>query len=189
MIEDSSLSLKGQFLTAMPKLKDPNFFETVSIICEHNSEGAVGIIINRIHSALSGKDIFKELNIKYTPKMANIPIHIGGPVHAGEIFLLHGPPYAWDSCLMITPYIAMSNTMDVLESIAAGKGPESFILSLGCAGWSPGQLETEIKENAWLTISAVNEIVFNVSVEARWDETMRSMGVDPSFISETAGNA
>ena len=170
-------------------LKDPNFSQTVSIICEHNSEGAVGIIINRVHDSLLCKDIFEELDIEYSHGMGNIPIHIGGPVHMGEIFLIHGPPYNWDSCLMITPSIAMSNTRDIIESIAVGDGPESFILSLGCAGWSPGQLEHEIKENAWLTHAAVNEIIFNLPIEHRWNETMKKMGIDPTVISDMAGNA
>lgn len=189
MKESSPLSLKGHFLTAMPMLKDPNFSQTVSVMCEHNSEGAVGIVVNRVHEGISGEDIFKELNISYTPGAGSIPVHIGGPVHMGEIFLIHGPPYGWESCIMITSQVAMSNTRDIIESIAMGEGPESFLIALGCAGWSPGQLEDEIKNNAWLTHPVANDIIFNSPIESRWDEAMKRMGIDPAFISETAGNA
>lgn len=182
-------SLRGQFLIAMPMLVDPNFYQTVSIICEHNSEGAVGIVINRIHTYLTGEDIFKELEIEYFPAETSIPIYIGGPVHINEIFMIHGPPFDWDSCLMVTPSLAMSNTRDIIESVAMGKGPDSYIISLGCAGWGPGQLESEISENAWLTTPVLDEIVFNLPVDARWGEAVKRMGIDPTLISATAGNA
>ena len=125
----------------------------------------------------------------YVPGPASIPIHIGGPVHIGEIFMIHGPPFDWESCLMVTPTIAMSNTRDIVESVAMGRGPESYIFSLGCAGWGPGQLEAEIRDNAWLTIPAVDEIVFNWPIESRWEEAVRRMGIDPALLSDTAGNA
>jgi len=182
-------NLKGQFLMAMPGLSDPNFFQTVTCICEHNSDGAVGIVINRVHPSLSGKDIFKELKIEYKKKVELIPVHIGGPVHAGEIFVIHSTPFDWASCFMITPHLAMSNTKDIIESLAAGKGPESFIIALGCAGWGPNQLESEIRQNAWLTFPALNEIIFNVSVETRWAEAVKRMGIDPNLLSDRAGNA
>ena len=182
-------NFKGQFLMAMPGLSDPNFFQTVTCICEHNADGAVGIIINRVHPSLSGKDIFKELKIEYKEKTELIPIHIGGPVHTGEIFVLHGTPFNWASCFMITPWLAMSNTKDIIKSLAAGKGPESFIIALGCAGWGPNQLESEIMQNAWLTFPAFKEIIFNVSVETRWAKAVERMGIDPNLLSDKAGNA
>jgi putative transcriptional regulator len=189
MTDSDMSSLKGQFLVAMPGLADPNFSSTVSIICEHNEQGAVGIIINRVHEQLSGEDIFKELEMDYTGGVRQMPIHIGGPVHIGEIFLIHGPPFSWESSLMVTPHLAMSNTRDVIESIALGKGPQSFILSLGCAGWGPGQLESEIRENAWLTHPVMEEIVFEVPVADRWHVVLRQMGIDPTWLSNTAGTA
>ncbi|MBT8352265.1 MAG: YqgE/AlgH family protein [Deltaproteobacteria bacterium] len=182
-------TFKGQFLMAMPGLSDPNFFQTVTCICEHNSDGAVGIIINRVHPSLSGKDIFEELKIQHNKKTELIPIHIGGPVHTGEIFVLHSKPFDWASCLMVTPQLAMSNTKDIIESLALGNGPESFLIALGCAGWGPNQLESEIRQNAWLTFPAFNEAIFNVSVETRWAKAVERMGIDPNLLSEKAGNA
>ena len=182
-------SLRGQFLMAMPGLADPNFYQTVTCVCEHNQEGAMGLIVNRVHHELSGKHIFEELDIEYSKTAESIPVHIGGPVHIGEIFVLHGPPFDWEASLMITPSLAMSNTRDILESIARGGGPRSFILTLGCAGWGPGQLEYELKENAWLTFPIFEENIFETSIELRWEKAVKKMGIDPALLSNTAGNA
>ena len=186
---NSSSTLKGQFLMSMPALTDPNFHQTVTCICEHNENGAMGIIVNRVHFSLTAKDIFEELKIDTGKEASSIPIHIGGPVHIGEIFILHGPPLEWESSLEITPSLGMNNTRDILEAIAAGMGPESFIITLGCAGWGPGQLEAELKENAWLTYPIFEENIFNLPIEVRWEEAVRKMGIDPSLLSDTAGHA
>jgi len=189
MIMDSPASLKGQFLLAMPNLADPNFYQTVTCICEHNESGAMGIIINRVHHSLTAKDIFEELTIEYENGLEQIPIYLGGPVHLGEIFVLHGPPFNWEASLMITSNLAMSNTRDILESIARGKEPQSYIITLGCAGWGPGQLESELKHNAWLTYPIFEENIFNIPVDVRWVEAVKKMGIDPSLISEIPGHA
>ena len=181
--------LKGHFLMAMPGLLDPNFNQTVTVICEHNQEGAIGLVINRSHAFLTCEEIFKELKIEYIPATSSLPVHIGGPVHTGEIFMLHGPPFSWDACLMINPTLAMSNSRDILEAIAMHRGPQDFILCLGCAGWGPGQLEAEIRENAWLTFPAQEEIIFGRPIESRWEEAVKRLGIDPSLLSSTAGNA
>ena len=182
-------TLRGQFLLAMPSLIDPNFHQTVTSICEHNENGAMGIIINRVHHSLTAKDIFQELNIEHAPGSDTIPIHLGGPVHLGEIFVLHGPPFEWEATLMITPSLAMSNTRDILEAVAMCRGPRAFIISLGCAGWGPGQLESEIKENAWLNSPIFEENIFEMPVESRWEEAVKKMGIDPTLLSDTAGHA
>jgi len=182
-------TLKGNFLLAMPALADPHFYRTVTCISEHNSEGALGIVINRMTSSLTGKDIFDELNIEHTPGAELIPVYIGGPVHTGEIFILHSAPFTWRGCFMITEHLAMSNTMDILQAIAAGSGPISYIIALGCAGWGPGQLESEIKENSWLTCSVSEDIIFKLPSEIRWEETVKKMGIDPALLSSTAGHA
>ena len=182
-------SMKGQFLMAMPGLIDPNFFQTVTCISEHTETGAVGIVVNRVHPYLSAKSIFDELKADYKAGAESIPIYIGGTVHIGEVFVLHGPPFNWQGCLMITPFMAMSNTIDIINAIAMGKGPESFIIALGCAGWGQGQLESEIKENTWLTGPIIKEIVFDVQVDMRWEEAVKKIGIDPALLSEKAGHA
>jgi putative transcriptional regulator len=182
-------SLKGQFLMAMPGLVDPNFRQTVTCMCEHNSQGAMGLVINRVQNALTAKDIFEELKIEYTPGAEKIPIHTGGPVHIAEIFVLHGPPFDWEASLKITENLALSNTRDIIEAIALNRGPQSYIIVLGCAGWGPGQLEAEIKQNAWLTVPVFEENIFDITVENRWEEAVRKMGIDPVLLSDTAGHA
>ena len=182
-------SLKGHYLIAMPGLLDPNFHQTLTVICEHNAEGAMGIVVNRIHENIRCSEIFDQLDIDHQPNRSANQVHAGGPVHIGEIFILHGPPFNWEACLNISPGLAMSNSRDIIEAIALNRGPESFILSLGCAGWGPGQLEAELLENAWLTCPAVDEVVFNCPVENRWHEAVKRMGFDPMWLSSTSGNA
>jgi putative transcriptional regulator len=182
-------SLKGQFLIAMPNMTDPNFFQTVVCICEHTPQGAVGIVVNRPHPFLMEKDIFDELNIETIPDKTPVPVHTGGPVLSGEIFVLHGKPFGWKGCLMVTPSLAMSNTLDILQEIARDKGPKSYIISLGCAGWGPGQLDDEIRENVWLTSAVWEAIVFDINTENRWDAALKKMGIDPLLLSAAAGHA
>jgi putative transcriptional regulator len=189
MVTNQLATLKGQFLLAMPSLLDPNFYQTVTCICEHNESGTMGIIVNRVHHSLTAKDIFEELTIVHGPGMDSIPIYLGGPVHLGEIFILHGPPFNWKASLMITPSLAMSNTRDILEAIARGSGPQTFIIILGCAGWGPGQLESEIKENAWLNYPIFEENIFEMPVELRWEEAVKKLGIDPTLLSDRAGHA
>jgi len=189
MEDQGRVFLKGQFLVAMPEMVDPTFFQTVSCICEHTEEGAVGLVINKIQSILTGKNIFDELNIKYIAAAESVPVYIGGPVHIDEIFVLHGSPFNWDASLMINDRLAMSNTRDILERIAIGQGPESYMITLGCAGWGAGQLEAEIKQNAWLTSPVDENILFSTSVEARYEKTLQKMGIDPVLLSGKAGHA
>lgn len=182
-------SLKGHFLIAMPAMMDFNFSHTVTCISEHNADGALGIVVNRVLPAVTAKTIFEELQLEHTERADRIPIHIGGPVHENEIFILHGAPFNWEGSLMVTPSIAMSNTMDVIQALAKGEGPESFVIALGCAGWGPGQLEYELAQNAWLTSPIADHIVFEKPIETRWEAAVRVMGIDPVLLSETPGHA
>jgi putative transcriptional regulator len=189
-MEDHGMpSIKGQFLIAMPGMMDPNFIMTVTCICEHNPKGAMGIIINRPHPTLLTKDIFEELKIEPISANESEPIYVGGPVHIGEVFILHGPPFGWQGCLKITPTLALSNTRDLIEAIASGRGPSSFMIALGCAGWGASQLESEIKQNTWLNCAISEKIIFEISSNIRWHETVKMMGIDPMVLSKTAGHA
>jgi putative transcriptional regulator len=182
-------SLKGQFLISMPGMVDPNFSRTVTCICEHTAEGAVGIVVNRVHDLLRAGEMFEELGLTCTKESAQMPIYIGGPVHINEVFILHGPPFGWDACLTITPSLAMSNSMDIMRAIAEGTGPESAAICIGCAGWGPSQLEGELQQNAWLNGPLDAPLIFDVSVDLRWEEAIRRIGIDPALLSDTAGHA
>ncbi|MDD3952123.1 MAG: YqgE/AlgH family protein [Desulfobacterales bacterium] len=180
---------KGQFLIAMPGLSDPNFYRSVTCVCEHTSEGALGIVVNRIASRISAKDIFAELNLEPVAQMISSPVYLGGPVHAHEIFILHGPPFQWRGMLMITPTLALSNTRDIIESLALGIGPKAFMIALGCAGWGAGQLEEEIRSNSWLTCPMDEDILFHAKADRKWEAAVKKMGIDPVLLSDTAGHA
>lgn len=182
-------SLKGQFLMAMPGLADPNFFQSVVCLSEHNQKGAMGIVITRVHPGINAKMIFDELGIAVSPGMGKTPVHIGGPVHVNELFVLHGAPFAWKGSMMVTGELALSNSRDILEAIAMGTGPQAFIITLGCAGWGPGQLESELRGNAWITGPYSEEIAFQMEVERRWEAAMQTIGIDPALLSDTAGHA
>lgn len=187
--KEIEISLKGQFLIAMPSLLDPNFFQAVTCICEHTLEGALGLVINRVLPDLNGKMIFQELGLDPVPQLEALPVHLGGPVHKGQIFILHGPPFDWESHHLVTPTLALSNSKDILDALARGEGPASFILALGCAGWGPGQLEAEIMANAWLTTPVNETILFKTQTEERWEEAAKLLGVDISLLGDTVGHA
>lgn len=174
---------------AMPSLTDLNFYRSVTCVCEHTSSGAIGVVVNQIQPDFFGKDIFDELKMEYIPDTESIPIYLGGPVHMGEVFVLHGPPFEWDGCLKITSSLAMSNTKDIVKAIAMGRGPALFIIALGCAGWGRGQLESELRANAWLTCPLSESIIFDIPVENRWEKALNIIGIDPLLLSKTAGNA
>ena len=189
MSSDYPESLKGQFLIAMPGLLDPNFHQTVVCLSEHTHDGAVGIIINRVHATLKAATIFDELEMDYPPEMREVPIHLGGPVHARELFILHGPPFDENVSLVITPSLAMSTTRDVLQRIGRVRGPSSHVIALGCAGWGPGQLEAEIRQNVWLTSDIDAKILFELPVDDRWAAALRNLGIDPALLTDAAGHA
>ena len=189
MEPETFASLKGNFLMAMPSLADPNFRHSVTCISEHTAEGAVGIIVNQTYPQINAKMIFDELEMPCLEKSARIPIHNGGPVHANEIFVLHGKPFDWSGHLIINENLALSNSRSILEAISLGKGPRNFLIALGCAGWGPGQLEWEMMQNAWLTLPCTHDILFELPLEERWDSAIRRLGIDPDLIIDTAGNA
>ncbi len=188
-MEDFPESLKGFFLMAMPSLMDPNFRQSVTCISEHTDHGAVGIVINQVLEGISGRMIFEELEIEFSEKAEKIPIHIGGPVHSNELFILHGPPLDWGDSLPIAEDLALSNSREILEAIARDQGPDAFMLSLGCAGWAPGQLEWELSQNAWLVCPSKKNIIFDIPIGERWASAVRLMGFDPAVLSDTAGHA
>jgi putative transcriptional regulator len=174
---------------AMPGLADPNFFQSVTCLSEHNPKGAMGIVINRIHPEVHGKMIFNELQIPADDGMGAIPIYIGGPVHVNELFVLHGAPFNWEGTMMVTHDLALSNSRDIFEAIAQRHGPQDFIISLGCAGWGPGQLEGELRSNAWINGAFSHEIAFKLDVTQRWESAMKMIGIDPALLSDTPGHA
>jgi len=189
MQAEPEFNLAGQFLVAMPLLVDPNFHRTVTCLCEYSPKGALGIVINRYDAHLTGKDVFSQLEVEYKPEAGAVPVHLGGPVHPNELFILHGPPLNWEGTHEFQAGLALSNTMDLVTAIAQSRGPENYIIALGCAGWGPGQLDNELTENTWITVPMDQEVLFDLPVESRWESVMARNGIDPAVLSGTAGHA
>ena len=185
----SHSQFKSQFLIAMPALQDPNFFHTVSLICDHTDEGAMGLILNRPTSLDLG-DLAAQLGIDMgEPDMANVPIYHGGPVQPDQGFVLHTPIGEWESTMEVNPKLGMTVSQDIIEAIAHGCGPEHFLIALGYAGWGAGQLEEEMASNAWLNGPADNRIIFSTSVDERWQAATTALGIELSQLSNDVGHA
>jgi putative transcriptional regulator len=184
-----STSLTDHFLIAMPGLRDPNFSRTVTYICEHTDQGAMGIVINRPMEIRLG-EVLSQLDIDSDdPRVLGATVYLGGPVQPDRGFVLHTAGERFDSTLAITPDLSMTTSRDVLEAIAAGRGPDQSLIALGYAGWAPGQLEDEMGANAWLSGPADSDILFRLPDEARWLAAAQLLGVDLNLLSGEAGHA
>lgn len=184
-----NVNFTGHFLIAMPAMEDPNFAKSVAYICEHNENGALGIVINRpINMKLD--DLFEQISIELQNKeIGGAPVHFGGPVQIDRGFVLHQPVGQWQSTIAINGETALTTSKDILEAAARGEGPDKMLVSLGYTGWSPGQLEQEVSQNAWLTVPAVDEILFDLPAEEKLVAAMGLLGVDFATLSEQAGHA
>lgn len=181
--------LTNQFLIAMPGLEDPNFFHSVTYICEHNDEGALGLVINRPLDMQLG-EIFEQIKIDYANSEAKqMPVHLGGPVQQDRGFVLHEPLGDWEATLKVTDHIGITSSIDILDAIARHEGPAHSLVALGYAGWGAGQLEKEIADNAWLSGPANTEILFDIPDDERWKAAAALLGVDLDLLTGEAGHA
>jgi putative transcriptional regulator len=181
--------LTNHFLIAMPQLADPNFFHTVTYICEHNGDGALGIVINRPLDVQLG-DILAHMGVEVRERSSTtLPVYMGGPVQPERGFVLHHPPGEWEASLRITDDLAITTSRDILTAIADGKGPRQALVALGYAGWGAGQLEEEMAANAWLSGPADAQVLFSTPDELRWQAAASLLGVDLNRLSGEAGHA
>ncbi len=181
-------SYEGKLLLAMPGMGDPRFTKSAIFMCSHSDEGAMGISINQRVDGLTFAQLLSQLKIK-TRKPEDIPIHSGGPVETGRGFVLHTSDYFHSSTLKVTPEISLSATVDILTLLAEGKGPRQALLALGYAGWGPGQLESEIKKNSWLTVEGTEKLIFKTPLNEKWTQAMALAGIDSAKLSAEAGHA
>ncbi|MEE7628218.1 YqgE/AlgH family protein [Methylobacter sp. Wu8] len=180
--------LTDQFIIAMPNLADPNFFHTVAYLCQHNADGALGIVINRSTDMKLG-EIFKQMDIKVTsPASAETPVFAGGPVQQERGFVVHTSGGDWHATLPVSETISLTTSRDVLEAIAAGEGPEQYLVALGYAGWGAGQLEKEIMDNAWLNTPSGKQVLFDTPVNLRWTAAADQIGIDINQLTAPAGH-
>src|SRR5512142_623958 len=184
----ASVNLKRHFLIAMPAMADPHFANALTYVCEHNEEGALGIVVNKpIDMTLSS--LFEQIEIPLDDaSLREAPVHFGGPVQVDRGFVLHRPLGNWQSTLPISDDLGLTTSKDVLEAVGRGEGPKDMFISLGYAGWSAGQLEHELAQNAWLTVEADPDVLFDLPAERRLPAAVRLLGIDISRLSDTAGH-
>lgn len=185
----TSVDLTQHFLIAMPAMVDPHFARTLTFVCEHNENGALGIVVNRpIEMSLQG--LLEQLKIPpESGVFKGVPVHFGGPVQVDRGFVLHRPLGAWQSTLAVGTEIGLTTSRDILQAVVRGNGPEQILVTLGYAGWAPGQLEHELAQNAWLTVPARNDILFELPAEERLPAAMQLLGIDYANLSDVAGHA
>lgn len=189
--------LDGQLLIAMPSMNDKRFARSVIYMCLHNSEGAMGLIINQKADDVSFVHLLRELGVIDRGAEEEVPasildrsVQIGGPVKGEHGFVLHSPDYGTKgSTLEIDSTIRLTNTVDILKAIARGRGPDRSLVALGYSGWAPGQLEGEIQANGWLSCPADPDLVFDPNLELKYDRALGKLGVDPSHLVSYAGRA
>lgn len=184
-------NLRNNLLIAMPAMADPNFFRSVTYLCDHNSEGAMGIIINRpLDIYLS--DIALQMGFAQsskTSKCTKIPIYDGGPVSNDRGYILHTPHGEWQSSIKISDEVSLTTSQDILEAIINGEPPDKFFIALGYAGWGKGQLEHELAQNAWLSGPSDSSILFDSPAAERWASSAHLLGFDMSNLSNDIGHA
>jgi putative transcriptional regulator len=179
----------GQILLAMPAMSDPRFERAVIYMCAHNADGAMGIVINKTLDSIDFRELLGELDITVGPGFRDVPVHFGGPVENQRGFVLHSKDYSHTETLLVDDSIGLTATIKVLRDMASGDGPARSILALGYAGWGPGQLESEIHQNAWLTVPASDELLFDSANDEKWERAFNSIGVDLSVLSGSSGRA
>ncbi|MEJ0060606.1 MAG: YqgE/AlgH family protein [Terricaulis sp.] len=183
-------TLAGKLLVAMPGIGDPRFEGSVIVMCTHTAEHAMGLVINKPKDEMTLGDVLDHLGISAGAEVAPRIVLDGGPVRPDRGYVLHSEDFeAAEGTQDVCPGIRLTATRDVLEAVAGADAPQRFILALGCSGWGAGQLENELKQNAWLVVDASDAIVFEGAHEDRWARAIRTLGFDPSQLTGEAGRA
>jgi putative transcriptional regulator len=188
------MDLTGKCLIAMPGMGDPRFEKSLVFLCSHSPEGTMGLIVNKPLREVTFSALLEQVNIRATPEARNIPIHYGGPVEPGRGFVLHSADYSAGRATMPVAGsegggLGMTATLDILEELARGRGPAQALFALGYAGWGPGQLESEILRNDWLTCEAPASLIFAADCAGKWGRALSILGIDPLTLSAAAGRA
>jgi putative transcriptional regulator len=181
--------LTGQLLIAMPAMADPRFAQSVIYLCAHTPEGAMGLVLNRPIVKPTFDDLLKQLNVEPLPPMRQIKLCAGGPVGNARGFVLHTNDWTGEGSLKVDDSMALTASLDVLKVIAEGGGPRECVLALGYAGWGPGQLDKEIHENSWLSVSPDETLLFDADHDTKWRRALAKLHVDPLLLSGVAGHA
>jgi putative transcriptional regulator len=188
-LSDGTDWLGGQVLVAMPAMRDPNFMQSVIFICAHTPEGAMGVVLNRPLKKPRFAELLTQLEILPNPPRREIRLGAGGPVDDNRGFVLHSPDWQAEGSMAVDERFVLTANMEVLQAIAEGGGPEQGVLLLGYAGWEAGQLDEEIKQNAWLTVPPDEALVFDAAYETKWGRALKKLNIDPGRLSGEAGRA
>ena len=183
------MNLTGQIIVSMPSLEDERFYKTVIYICAHSSEGSMGIIINKKIDYDLYPDLLQQLGIDKPLNNKKLFIRYGGPVESGRGFVLHSDDMVRKETLNIDKGVALTSTAEFFDDLSKGKGPKNCILALGYAGWQPGQLESEIMRNSWMSLSVDNSFLFDDEVSRKWSQAYKLVGIDPNSLSFESGQA
>lgn len=184
-----SVNLTHHFLIAMPALADPFFSKTLTYICEHSDQGALGLVVNRPID-LTLKDLLDQLDISSDDQAVTaLPIMFGGPIQLDRGFVLHQPVGDWQSTMVVHDKVGLTTSLDILRAIASGESPKELLVALGYSGWAPGQIEHELSQNTWLTVPASPNIIFELPAEDRLTAAMRLLGVDLASLSDEVGHS
>jgi putative transcriptional regulator len=181
--------LTGQLLIAMPQMQDARFHRSVLYICAHSSDGAMGLVINKVLDSLTVPELMAHLEVPTETEMSPEKIHFGGPVETARGFVLHSADYSDEGTIEVGNGMALTATLDILRAIGRGEGPRRTLLALGYAGWGPGQLDAEIQANGWLNVSADENIVFDDECKDKWQRALGKLGIEPIALSGDAGHA
>jgi putative transcriptional regulator len=182
--------LEGKLLIAMPGMTDPRFEKSVIFMCAHSTDGAMGIIVNKPVTGLSFQELLRKLELQVTSKTPNFPVLYGGPVETGRGFVLHSGDYdSADSTLPVSEDVSLTATLDILRAMGEGRGPQNAIFALGYAGWSPGQIEDEIRANGWIHCDSDARLLFDTNLDGKWATAIAKLGIDVSGLSAHAGHA
>ncbi|MEH6461695.1 YqgE/AlgH family protein [Chitinimonas sp. JJ19] len=183
------MNLSRQFLIAMPAMADPIFAKSLVFVCDHNDQGAMGVIVNR-PLGMNMRTLFQQVDIELRREdVAEQEVYFGGPVQTDRGFVLHQPLGNWQSTLAVEDELGLTTSKDVLLAMGEGGGPDRMFISLGYAGWEAGQLESELGQNAWLTVDADIEVIFGLPSEQRYEAALGLLGIDMAMLSDTAGHA
>lgn len=193
MSNESETNLSGKLFLAMPGMGDPRFHKAVILVCAHDRNGAMGLVINHMLPGIDLENLLKQLNIPLpeggSSPVSGVAVMSGGPVENVRGFIVHTPEFHQQDTVRINDQISVTGTVDALRAVASGEGPQQMIFVLGYAGWGPGQLDQELQDNAWLVFDAAPEIIFETEPDQKWDEVIRRMGIDPGMLSNVSGRA
>ena len=178
----------GNFLISTPQMSDPRFLEQVIFICAHNTEGTMGLVINNPNPDISLREVFEGTNMP-VPDGDLPPVYLGGPVEPEAGFILYSSEYESNNYLQVTPEVCLSRDSRLLLDIARNRGPKDYLFLLGYAGWGPGQLESELIDNSWLTVPGDYNILFHTPDELKWKLAAHNFGVDIAVFGDVIGNA